>query len=365
MRWPQALRIVVPLLAAALAAAGVMVLPSSAQTIAARQRFFGAENVDPVTGRVRADRVILSWFGVTNFAAAIGGHVVLLDAWVPRGEYSGYVPTSPQELAALRPEAVFLGHGHFDHGADAAEIIAASGATLVGTPEHCGQVRRQAGGPVACVEAVPRGAAPGTRTELALWSGVGISVVSHLHSAGERPDPNDTGGPHAPAAPPPNADAVVQHPPAPQDTVHLASHLGDGENGTLLYQFRVGDFALAWHDSSGPLKERAPAVFDVLGSLPATDVHVGAIMGFNQITNGLRDPCMYVEALAPKVFVPSHHDNWAPGVTTRGENYRPLVEEELGRIPPERRPVLRFVSDPEDYLRPGALTFDVNDAAWD
>ena len=51
---------------------------------------------------------------------AMRGQVFLLDAWVPRGTHSGYVATSPAELAALKPRATFIGHGHFDHAADAA-----------------------------------------------------------------------------------------------------------------------------------------------------------------------------------------------------------------------------------------------------
>lgn len=334
-------------------------------SVALRQRFFGHENVDAATGAVRADRVILSWFGVTNFAAAINGHVVLLDAWVPRGEYSGYIPTNPTELAALKPEFIFSGHSHFDHLADAAPIITASGATLVGAPEQCDQVRKQAGSgvAVACIDAIARGAAYGARAELgSVIPGVGITVIKHVHSAAE---PADASDPHTPATPPPDANASVFHLPAPQDTAHLASHLGDGENGTLLYQFRVGDFALTWHDSSGPLKEVAPSVFAEFRSLPsATDVELGAIMGFNQITNGLRDPRMYTEAISPKVFVPTHHDNWAPGVSTRGENYKPIVEAELAKIPAAQRPILRFISDPGDYVRPEVLTFDVNSPFW-
>ena len=333
-------------------------------TVELRQRYFGHENVDPDTGAVRPDRVILSWFGVTNFAAAIAGHVVLLDAWVPRGEYSGYVPSSPGELAALQPEAIFLGHGHFDHGADAAEIVERSGATVVGTPQHCAQVRSQVGlgVEVTCVEAADTDDEPGAVRELDTLDGVGITAVLHVHSAAENPDAED---PHTPTAPPPDADAVAFHLPAPQDTIHLLSHLADAEGGTVLYQFRVGDFALTWHDSSGPLKERAPHVFDVLSALPApTDVQVGAIMGFNQITNGLRDPRMYVEALAPKVFVPSHHDNWAPGITTRAENYEPFVQEELDAVPPDKRPILRFIGDPQDYVRPEVLTFDLSSPFW-
>ena len=67
-------------------------LRGRAATVTARRRVFGAANVDARTGAVRRDRVILSWFGVTNFAMAIRGHVVLLDAWVARGRAFGLRP---------------------------------------------------------------------------------------------------------------------------------------------------------------------------------------------------------------------------------------------------------------------------------
>ena len=67
-----------------------------------------------------------------------------MDAWVPRGIYSGYVPTTVDELAALQPEAIFIGHAHFDHAADAGEIIRQLGTIkMIGTPEHCEFVKKQ------------------------------------------------------------------------------------------------------------------------------------------------------------------------------------------------------------------------------
>lgn len=80
--------------------------------VGARQRFFGRALVDPLTGAVRRDRVVLSWFGCTSFALAIYGTVLLLDAWVLRGQHSGYAPTDPEEVAALAPRAILIGHGH-------------------------------------------------------------------------------------------------------------------------------------------------------------------------------------------------------------------------------------------------------------
>ena len=348
----------------AIAAVVVVARPADA-TVALRQRFFGHENVDASTGAVRADRVILSWFGVTNFAAAIGGNVVLLDAWVPRGEYSGYVPTSPGELAALEPSHILLGHGHFDHAADAAEIAALSGAIVVGTAQHCAQVVEQ-NAAALCQPVMGPEAARGSIVEVAdLLPGVGITVLKHLHSAAEEPDTSD---PHTPSAPPPDAGATVFHLPAPQDTMHLATHLGDAEGDSLLWQFRVGAFSLTWHDSSGPLKENNPEILETLADrlvFGATDVELGAIMGFNQITNGMRDPRMYTEAIAPKLFVPQHHDNWAPGLSTRGENYEAIVRAEYDKIPADRRPLIRWISDPQDYVRPSVLTFDPGAPYWE
>src|SRR5215212_1350244 len=68
-----------------------------AATVAARERFFGAAAVDRA-GRVRRDRVILSWFGVSSLAASFRGHVVLLDTFVngtPDDGCSGRRPPEP------------------------------------------------------------------------------------------------------------------------------------------------------------------------------------------------------------------------------------------------------------------------------
>ncbi|MDP9181510.1 MAG: MBL fold metallo-hydrolase, partial [Actinomycetota bacterium] len=152
------------------------------RAIALREKLFGPANVDHRTGAVRRGVVILSWTSVMTYAAAIDGHVVLLDAWVARGEHSGYVPTSAAELAAIKPEFVIIGHSHFDHAADAAQIALESGAPIVGTPEHCDQIRSQAlsewgSDKVRCVAAAPRGAPFAVTTKVKLWKGIGLTTV--------------------------------------------------------------------------------------------------------------------------------------------------------------------------------------------
>jgi hypothetical protein len=72
------------LLSASLTEPGIAKSHSSAAVIAARQKIFGLENVDTRNGDVREDRVIFSWLTNASFAAAVKGHVLLLDTYVTR-----------------------------------------------------------------------------------------------------------------------------------------------------------------------------------------------------------------------------------------------------------------------------------------
>ena len=338
-------------------------------TLKARQHFFGAENV-AADGSLPRGRVILSWFSVASYAAAIDGHVVLLDAYIHKGEdRPNYVPTTPNELADLSPEAIFIGHGHYDHGRLGGELAARTGASIVGTPEHCDQARAQAERfagrplPVRCIEAVDRGSAPGAQVrELRpLGDDICVSVFKHVHSAAEPPDA-DHRDPQL--LPPPLVDPtlVLVHPPGPSAVPGLVDTEGD-EGSSLLYQFRIGRFALVWNDSSGPLRERAPNVFDVMRKLPPTDVHVNAVLGFNNPTNGVRDPVDYVEAIRPKVMYPNHHDFVAE--YGAGDDFEQYMYREMARYPGLAESTeLRWMRDPHDYLRPNLMRFDVDDARW-
>jgi hypothetical protein len=335
--------------------------PSLGETVAAREHFFGRENVG-LDGRVRSDRVILSWASVATLAMAIDGHVVLLDTYIHKGEERpNYVPTTTTELAALRPEAIFIGHGHFDHANTAGELAVRTGAQLIGTPEHCDQAGMQAadyaGEPVAvsCLPAVDRGSDPGAQVrELRpLGDGVEVTVMKHLHSAAEPPDGEGhetslvSGGL-------PDASLILLHPPGPSAVAGL-DPAGD-EGSSLLYQFRLGDFSLVWHDSAGPLRSQAPHVLDRLRALPPTDVQVGATLGFNDPTNGMRDPVDYFMALRPRFFYPVHHDFVAEyGISKNLEGVFRREAARRGELPGE----VRWLYDPYDYLRPGLVTFDL------
>src|SRR5690242_6004922 len=160
-----------------------------AALVAARQKIFGAENVDE-KGRVDKEQVIFSWASNTTYVASILGRVVLLDSYLSRPELPTspidrrYNPLLPKDLADAKPEAIFLGHGHGDHADNAAYIAKWSGATIYASAETWQVMQLDVqrmfadpnavnGGakiipdvnPVKCVEVVPVGSRPGQYDE--------------------------------------------------------------------------------------------------------------------------------------------------------------------------------------------------------
>lgn len=99
--------------------------------VAARSHFFGFENAEQKTGKVDADKVIISWFSVSSYAVAAKGRVFLLDSYIYRlSDTGGYVPATLQELVDLDP--VELDRGPVAGGGPARPGICQAGADQIG-----------------------------------------------------------------------------------------------------------------------------------------------------------------------------------------------------------------------------------------
>jgi hypothetical protein len=283
----------------------------------ARQKFFGVENVDAHTGAVRKDKVIFSWATNTTFVTSIQGRVIMLDSYITRPELPTtpidrrYSQALPQDFIDVRPEAIFLGHGHLDHADNAAYIAKWTNAVIYASPETCdamqADVARMAadpnavnggtrilpdGSPVNCVAVVPRGSFPGeydvntgrskvSRLATPLDSSVCVLAFKFLHSNASPVDPsfphpayNDLGDPRfngrdisaplpaitypamfpvgTPFTPPANlANAVAGQ-------LNTTTTTGTGGTVTIYYQFilRGGyNFSFSFLNSIGPAKE--------------------------------------------------------------------------------------------------------------
>ncbi len=262
--------------------------PTDPAIIAARSKIFGAENVDQRNGQVDPSRVIFSWLTNASFAVAANGHVMLLDSYVTRLEIMpGRTPFVIQDLVELMPEAIFLGHGHFDHADNAAYIAQQTGATIYASPETCDNMAIDANNnftngytPVSSVTCIPlteRGSLPGAQMVRIddFEPDLRIEVFKHLHSTNTGVNDPDAvpvaatvGGVCTPTAT--HGNTFPSNLQDPRDPLLFAagtlleptylniatSRQGPGGPIALFYVFTVRgphNFKFVWHNSTGDI----------------------------------------------------------------------------------------------------------------
>ena len=330
----------------------------SAAALALRADILGPHAADPAY-------VTLHWTGVSSFVVTLGGHLFLFDAWEVVGIHADYVPIGREELAGLEPEAILIGHGHFDHAADAGYVAGRTGAVVVGSDEICDTAKEDAArdGNEAKFTCLLTGTAesppPGGAQSVKLWADVEpVTILQHIHSAFTPPSEENEPGPFAPVFDP---TPYLENPNlSPQELVRFMETLGDPQGGTWMYHLRAGDFTLLLGDSAGPIFENE-AVRLALDAFPGcVDVLANAILGFDAPVSGLQDPRLYVEHAHPKLFLPTHADAWAPALSAGQAAYRDELARQLGTLsnPPE----VDHLLDPDDYLAERA--YRIADPRW-
>jgi L-ascorbate metabolism protein UlaG (beta-lactamase superfamily) len=389
-----------------------------AAVVAARQKFFGVENVDARTGRVAGDKVIFSWLTNTTYAVSVSGRIVLLDSFATRLEVTpGRTNFVIKDMVDLKPEAIFLGHGHGDHADNAAYIAAKTGAHIYASQETCPVMQHDLArmkaspliqnDPVAridpaatiqCTDVTTTGSVPGTQLVRlrALEPEVCILGFRHLHSVLVPRDPdfprNETPvtvDPRDATLFPVGTRLTPFNPPLPGQ-MDLRTGIGFSPNPggpvAIAFQFVLRDephFTFLWQNSGGALKEgrgngwngtpedgaRLVALFR---SLPQTDVLLGPVSTGNYPNNELRDIVMYKEALRPKIFVPGHHTTGTIGAEGSSAplyvsllKQLEIMEAPVNQWPGYPRsawPDIRWATDPTDYARP--VAFDPDAKAW-
>jgi hypothetical protein len=326
---------------------------------AVRDRLLGDRWDDP-------DYVTLHWTGVSSFVITIGGHLLLFDAWEIIGAVEGYLPLTREDLAALDPEAILVGHGHFDHAGDLGFVAGKSGAVVVGSEEICtvadeGATREGVGTSYTCaITGTATTPAKGVTQRFRLFADLPpVSVLQHIHSAATPPGNGNDPDPFFPVMDPqPYLDHFADDP--EELARFLAQQQESNQGGTWIYHLAIGDFTLLIGDSAGPIFDQ-PEIRRALGAFPGcVDVMSNAILGFDQPVSGLQDPVAYVDAAKPSLFLPSHADAWAPVLSAGQEQYRDELTGELAAL--RNPPQVDFLVDPKDYLVQRA--YRVSDPRW-
>ena len=374
-----------------LSASSASAVPAaSPDVVRARQLVFGRENVNARTGEVDRENVLFSWLTNATLAASVKGHIVLLDTYVHRAEtVPGRTPFVVEDLVSLKPEALFLGHGHFDHADNAAFLSGKLGIPIYASAETCIDMQTDAralftagtidASHVDCHDVTSVGSEPGAEVVKisALEPVASITAFRHLHSGTSYPE---KGFPITPVKNIPDPRDPDMYPPGTPHSFPAAR--GAGGPVSIYYQFVVhgeNRFTFVWHNTTGDLQNGctidrgvpncwgprvAGQVADRIRSLPPTDVEFGSLVSLGYAVNGMRDPIENSAALQPKVYIPIHQTNAAQPTSSLYFKiaYLKQLNQMQPPLTPSQRPEPRWMVDPDDYLKP--MVFEPKDARW-
>jgi hypothetical protein len=214
-----------------------------------------------------------------------------------------------------------------------------------------------------------------------------VVAFRHIHSMALDADPDwgavelvDEPDPRDPKLFP-EGDRLTPSAPRRAGQQDLRTGAKAGATVSIWYQFvsRQGtNMTIAFNDTAGAVKEGkargwdgVPAdgqrILDMVRSLPYTDLQFGTASSGNTDHNGWRDHVYYLEALRPKIFVPSHMPVGTSMQYYSGfMNHLALMEQPKDAwpgFPHALWPSVRWLTDPVDTLKP--MAYDVNDKAWE
>ena len=150
---------------------------TSAQSAkAALQQDPACQSVTPVSAGGPAptgpNTVVVRWLGMMNYELAYRDQVFLLNAYFDRLPHSHPIGLTPADIR--KATAIFVGHAHFDHMADAPAIAKRISTPIVGAP-FGDAIAMKAGLPASQYRVVKPG-------EVLRYSGLTVEVIQGAHT---------------------------------------------------------------------------------------------------------------------------------------------------------------------------------------
>jgi L-ascorbate metabolism protein UlaG (beta-lactamase superfamily) len=238
-------------------------------------------------------RIALRWLSTANYELVYRGQVFLLDAYFdqgPRGRPTGVVPEK-----VVRTDAIFIGHGHYDHMSDAAPIAQRTGSKAVGAPITIATAEKL-GLPSQQGIAVTGG-------ETLQFRGMTVDAALAQHSMLAR----------EPLAMLGKAYELDVSAPTPEQATAEAAIAAKGTlsqdvltKGTIAYGFTFATgFKLVWLDSAGSVTEGVRAL---AAKLAPVDIAIISYAGHPVAEKQVPITLEIVKLLRPRIFLPTHHD---------------------------------------------------------
>ncbi len=237
--------------------------------------------------------IMLRWLSTSNYELVYRGQVFLLDAYFDRGPRNRPTGIVPGEVK--RTDAIFIGHGHFDHMSDVAPIAQKTKAKVIGAPITI-ETAYKLGVPEGQGTAVAGG-------ETLKFKGITVDAALAQHSTLSRDVLDSLGRLY-------DLDAG---PATPEQTEAEKAILARGTfspdvitKGTIAYAFTFDTgFKLVWIDSAGPVTDGVRALAQKLGPV---DIAIVAYQGHPVAQVQVPVTLELVKLFRPRIFMPAHHD---------------------------------------------------------
>lgn len=296
----------------------------------------------------------IRWLGTTNFEFVYRNQVILMDTYYDRGPRNRPIGFTPSQVT--RANAIYLGHGHFDHMSDTVSVAAQTRAPVIGAPTATA---------AAIKMGLPAGQAitvTGRGGEIQRYNGFTVEPILAQHST---LSPTVLGAFQT-------AITAAIGAPTPEQSAAEAVILARGTfdplvitEGTIAYLFTFDNgFKLIYRNSAGPITPYETAAMARIGG--NTDVAIVAYIGQYAAERQIPATLPIVQLYNPKLYLPAHHDEIAGTFLDIGTEpmlmaIRDTMPGTKGISPLYREPVcINVASNARDEIR-----HDVNELKED
>jgi L-ascorbate metabolism protein UlaG (beta-lactamase superfamily) len=255
------------------------------------------------------DVLVLRYFSYGNYEVAYRGKVLLFDAFYDNSRSPIAQPTGLKEQDITRADAIFVGHTHLDHFADAPAVAKRTGAQVYLGPPGLSYVQ-SLGLPESQTKIVRGGETfklPGYTVETAL----GIHMASNPKTSAAYGDLVNQTSTATEAQKKQFADwknnilttvTQAEDPLDPErDTLH---------HGTIVYVITFDDgFRLVYSDTAGVLSGGERVLADSIHAKGGkVDLAIlGYLDGGFNVNTAIKTAVTKVKIWQPSIFLPSHH----------------------------------------------------------
>jgi L-ascorbate metabolism protein UlaG (beta-lactamase superfamily) len=260
----------------------------------------GASNSDP-------DALTIRWYGTSNYELSFRDRVVLLDTFYDRGPRMRSLGFGPGEV--VRADAVLIGHPHYDHISDAAQVAIQTGASVVVHPLGA-DVLTQGGLDVdRIIDVTGRG-----EGDVLEFPDFTLRVVRGFHADLTHPEQHMCLQALLEARKLWEAD---EPPLTPEEEAYAEAVKQRGSwapevmtEGTMCLVIDIDGYRVVYRDSAGPVSDEERSYF---AANPGCDLAIVGFVGRPLVRRQLKEATMpLVETYQPKVVVPCHHDDLYP-----------------------------------------------------